>query len=170
MFYLGESCRFTGQLEKAIEWYNKRIVMGGWPEEIFWSMLQVGLLKKELGYPQDEVIQDLTHTHQFRPHRIEPVYYLAELYMQVGRHDLAYVCIKSRELLAPSPQKDVLFNMDWMQTYGLLFQLSICSYYVGQYQESINACNTLLTIKDLPKNIRAQTEKNRHFAIQKLTR
>lgn len=169
VFYLGESYRFAGKPQEALEWYTKRTTMGGWEEEIFWSFLQIALLKKELGYSTDEVIQGLKQTHQLRPHRVEPIYYLADLYIHLGRHDLAFATIQSRvHLNKDSLRRDTLFNLDWMDRYGLLFQLSICGYYVGEYRKAIDACDTLLSTKDIPHNIRSQTEKNRLFSLNKL--
>lgn len=169
VFYLGESCRDAGEKAKAIEWYEKRIAMGGWAEEeIFWSTLQVACLQRELNYADDVVISSYYRAHRLRPHRVEPIYYLAELYNQRKNFALAYSCIKSRDFIPKPPQKDYLFNMDWMEKYGLLFELSLCSYYLGYYQESLNACDALLSMKDLPKYYRQLTESNRQFPLQKL--
>ena len=40
VFYLAESYRDAGE-GQALEWYQKRIDMGGWAEEVFWSKLQI---------------------------------------------------------------------------------------------------------------------------------
>ena len=32
--------------EKSLEWYNKRVELGGWDEEVFWSLLQIAQLQK----------------------------------------------------------------------------------------------------------------------------
>lgn len=170
VFYLAESYRFAGDAQKAIDWYEKRISIGGWAEEIFWSMFQIASLKKEIGRPTEEVISSYYRAHRYRPHRVEPIYHLAELYNQRGDFSLAYTTIKSRAYIPKPPQKDVLFNMDWMEQYGLLFQLSICSYYLGHYQESLNACDILLSLPHVPNHIRKQTQSNRSFPLQKLGR
>lgn len=168
VFYLAESYRFAGEKQKAIDWYEKRINIGGWAEEVFWSMFQVASLKQELGLPTDEVISSYYRAHRYRPHRVEPIYQLAELYNQLGQWSLSYTTIKSRTYIPKPANKDILFNMDWMEQYGLLFQLSICSYYLGYYQESLKACDTLLSMKTLPDHIRKQTHLNRTFPLQKL--
>ena len=63
---------------------------------------------------------------------------------------------------------DVLFVQDWIEEYGLLFELSITSFYVGHYQESLDACDKLLEIKDLPQTWRDQVELNRLYPMTKL--
>ncbi len=167
-FYLAESYRDAGEKGKALECYQKRIKMGGWAEEVFWSKLQVAQLLQRLGLPSSVVINSYIDAHQFRPHRVEPIYFIAEIYNQEGNYTKAYEWLKKRDLYAKPAQKDSLFNMDWMEEYGLLFQLSICSYFVGKHQESLEACNRLLQINNLPESWRKQTEINRAYPLEKL--
>jgi glycosyltransferase involved in cell wall biosynthesis len=168
IFYLAQSYRDAGQYDKALEGYKKRVERGGWPEEVFFSMLQVAELEQVLGRPEEVVVDSLLRAHRYRPHRAEPIYDLAVIYRGQGRHDLTYALIKSREFIARPPSKDVLFVQDWIEDYGLLFELSIASFYVGKYQESLDACDKLLEIKDLPKSWRDQTELNRLYPLTKL--
>jgi glycosyltransferase involved in cell wall biosynthesis len=168
MFYLAESYRDAGEKGKAVECFQKRIKMGGWEEELFWSMLQSALLLQELGLPHNVVAEAFISAHQFRPHRVEPIYYLAELYIGDQEYQKAYDLIKARELIPKALGKDMLFNMDWMEDYGLAFQLSICSYYAGNYQESLDICDQLINYPNLPENWRTQTITNRQYPLSKL--
>ncbi|MBU6446887.1 MAG: glycosyl transferase family 2, partial [Verrucomicrobia bacterium] len=144
------------------------IAMGGWDQEIFWSKLQVSLQLWELRAPSSVVIASLEDAHQFRPHRVEPIYYLAVFYNQQEQYEKAYRCIKDWLALPKPEQKDCLFNEDWQHDYGLPFELSICAYYVGQYQESLDICNVLLNDSTLPDDVRALAERNRQFPLAKL--
>jgi hypothetical protein len=65
-------------------------------------------------------------------------------------------------------QPDVLFTQVWVERYGLAFQLSICSYYLGHYQESLEACQTVLKTANVPESFRAQTLTNIEFPKKKL--
>jgi glycosyltransferase involved in cell wall biosynthesis len=168
MFYLAESYRDAGEKGKALEWFQKRVDRGGWDEEVFWSKLQIGHLLRDMGLPREIVIESYKDAHRFRPHRAEPMYYIAEIYNKQGEHQKAYDCIQARKLIPKPQQKDILFNEDWIDHYGLLFQESICSYYLGLHRESLEACNQLLTIEDLPEGWRKQTENNRTFPLAKL--
>lgn len=168
MFYLAESYRDAGNPLKAIESYHKRIAMGGWEEEIFWSLLQIAKLENQLKVPMDMVAEDFHKAHRLRPHRVEPVYYMAELYNQNHRYDLAYECMKGWNFILKPASKDSLFNEAWMEQWGLTFQLSICSYYLGHFQESLDLCNLLLDEKYLPEHLKELVEKNRTFPLQKL--
>lgn len=165
-FYLAESYRDAGEKAKALEWYQKRVKKGGWSEEVYWSMLQIGHCLKDLGLPKNIVKESYLNALKFRPHRIETIYYLAELCMEAKEYSEAFAYLQMRETLPK--QKDVLFNLDWIEDYGLTFLRSICSYYVGQYQESLNACEELLANTRLPQSWREQTLINKQFPIDKL--
>lgn len=168
VFYLAESYRCAGELGSAIEWYQKRIKLGGWEEEIFWSAFQIGQLLEKMGFPSNLVVNALQNAHMLRPHRVEPVYYLVDYYNKLGCYKEAYDHIKVYEAIPKPAQKDSLFNLSWMEQYGLLFQLSICAYYVGHYDEALRACNTLLSIKNLPQEWKRLTEKNRQYPLDKM--
>ena len=142
--------------------------MGGWDEEVFWAKLRSSHLLRDMGLPKEVVANSYINAHKFRSHRIEPIYYLAELYNKQEDYAKAYAYLKSKDTLQKPVEKDSLFNEDWIEDYGLLFQLSICSYYVGHYQESLDACDKLLAMKDLPEGWRKLTESNRVFAMEKL--
>ncbi len=168
VFYLAESYRAVGERGKAVEWYQKAVDMKGWAEEVFWSKLQIALHLRYMGLPASVVIKGMKDAHSYRPHRVEPVYYLAEMYNELEQHEKAYAIIKARQQIPRPAQKDSLFNEDWMEEYGLLFQFSICAFYSGHYQESLEACDKLLSIKTLPPGIRRRTEANRAFPLEKL--
>lgn len=167
-FYLAESYRDAGEKAKALEWYQKRIDMGGWDEEVFWSKLQLGHMMRALGLPDTLVLDCYMRAFNFRPHRAEPIYYLAELYNKMGLYANAYECLKMLQTVSKPAERDYLFNEDWVEEYGLLFQLSICSFYVAKYQESLDACDRLLSMKNLPDSWRELTKKNRIFPSEKL--
>jgi glycosyltransferase involved in cell wall biosynthesis len=168
VFYLAESYRAAGEKAKALEWYQKAVDMNGWDQEVFWSLLQIGHHLRDLGLPSQLVTKSYKRALEFRPHRIEPTYYLAAVYNKEGEYGKAYSCLKAREFIEQPTEKDALFNEDWIAEYGLLFQLSICSYYLGHYQESLDACDALLAMPEIPTWIREQTEVNREFPLSKL--
>jgi glycosyltransferase involved in cell wall biosynthesis len=168
VFYLAESYRDAGMKGRALEWFQKRSTMGGWDEEVFWSFLQIAHMLRDIGLADSIVIDALTRAHHFRPHRVEPLYYLAQTYNKMGNYSKAYEYLKAWDFIPRPKERDSLFNEDWVEQYGLLFQLSICAYYVGHYQEALNACDKLLAMKELPKQWRELAEMNRTFPLAKL--
>ena len=167
-FYLAESYRDAGQKGKALEWYQNRISRGGWPEEVFWSYLQIGHLLKEIGLSSNVVIESYWNAYRYRPHRVEPLYFLSEIYNNEQNYNSAYTVLLMREKIQKPEVKDILFNMDWIEDYGLTFQRSICTFYLGKYQDSLDACNELLNNPNLPSNWKERVEENIRFPKEKL--
>lgn len=168
MFYLAESYRDSGEKGKALECYQKRVDMGGWDEEVFCAKMQIGHMLQGLHLPAPIAIEAYRDAFSFRPHRIEPIYYIAELYNRQENYEAAYGVLKMAQIIPRPERKDALFNEDWIENYGLLFQLSICAYYAGQYEEALDACNQLLEKKNLPEVWKELTVQNRTFPLAKL--
>lgn len=168
VFYLAESYRDAGERGKALEWYQKRIDMKGWDEEIFWSKLQIANMMNDIGFAPSIVAEAYMDAHLFRPHRAEPLFYLAQLYIRWNLYSKADECLKSRDLIAKPLQKDILFNLDWIEDYGIPFEQSVCAFYMGDYQRALELCDELVAMKNLPEAWREQAKKNRNFALAKI--
>ena len=168
LFYLAQSYRDAGMYEKAIEWYLKRVAKEGWEEEVYWSLVQIGTMERKLKKPDSMIIDRFLSAYRRRPHRPEAVLNLAELYRKQGRFDMAYSIIKFWQIMPKPAMEDVLFVQDWMARYGLLFELAIDASHVGQDQESLNVCNQLLAIEDLPELLKNMTIANRELLLQRL--
>lgn len=166
MFYLAESYRDSHQKGKAIEWYQKRVNAGGWDEEAYCSKLQIGRCLDDLGLPSSVVLEAYKDAFTFRPHRVEAIYYMADIYNRQQQYAKAYEILKAAEFVPEN--KDVLFNELWIKDYGLLFQLSICAYYVGHYEEALKACDKLLAMEKIPESWRKLAEENRKFPLEKV--
>src|SRR5262245_7862418 len=76
MFYLAQSFKDCGRYEEAIEWYQRRIALGGWEEEVWYALYMSGCCQESLGN-EPEFIRNCLEAYNFRPHRAEPLYKLA---------------------------------------------------------------------------------------------
>jgi glycosyltransferase involved in cell wall biosynthesis len=168
IFALAESYKDAGEYEKAIDWYLKRLSIGGEEEEVFWSALQVAFCQQGLSRPDDVVIDSFLHAFRLRPYRPEPVFHLATIYRKLGRYQQAYELLMLHSSLPIPPTQDNLTLTDWYKDYGLLCELSANAFYTGHYQECLDASNTLLGMKDLPMQLRSQAEINRQYCLEKL--
>lgn len=151
MFYLAQSLRDAGKHDAALEWYQKRIAAGGWDQEVFWSLLQVGLLQEHLKMPPQTIINSYTTAYLFRPTRVEPLYRLANFHRNLGNYNAALNAASLGLTLEKS--SDVLFVEHWMYDYGLLLEFSIAAYWKEKYLDALLASNLILAQKDLPENI-----------------
>lgn len=165
-FYLAQSYRDADNPAKALEWYNKRVEMGGWDQEVFWAMLEMARMKKALDMPAESYIPDFFKAYQFRSIRAEPLYYISHDYRQKGDYLPGYL-IASMAYNMPVPD-DILFVRKWMYDYGIPLELSICAYWIGKYDECKQISQKMLDNPKLPENVRECVEQNIKFADQKL--
>ncbi|MCW4355446.1 glycosyltransferase [Hoyosella sp. YIM 151337] len=165
VFYLAQTMRDMGDIPEAVRLYRQRAAMGGWGEEVYYSLLQVGLLEDQLGnWPaaMDAFVQAM----ECRPSRLEACYELVSRLRTRGHHHTAHTLVKAA-LERPMPD-DVLFVHPSVYRWGLLFEYSIVAYWVGDAEGSLRACDTLLAMDDLPSAIRERTRLNRKFPADKL--
>lgn len=111
VFYLAESYKDAGEKKKAIEWYEKRLELGGWIEEMYYSCLMIAGLKWELNYPIYEIADEYMRCGEIDTMRAEHLYHLKRMYEQNNRPQCA---IKIGELLVkyenPYPQRILFLN------------------------------------------------------------
>src|SRR5262249_34141528 len=55
-FYFAQSLRDAGRLPEAIAAYEGRVAMGGWTDEVYYSRLQIALLKERCRAPYADVL------------------------------------------------------------------------------------------------------------------
>jgi glycosyltransferase involved in cell wall biosynthesis len=165
VFYLAQTYRDVGELEQAVSLYERRATMGGWEEEVFYSLYQAGVLRAELGdWPL--AMATLVRAFEQRPARTEPLYELAARLRLRGEYETAHL-FASRGLGRPVPA-DLLFVQPWIYRWGLLFEYSITAYWTGHTAHALSACQRLLAIPELPDTYRQQTRENRRFCEQRL--
>lgn len=165
VFYLAQSYASGNDSKNALEVYQRRVAMGGWPEEVFWSMLQIARLQDKLSYESKEVEASYVKALKYRPTRPEPFFYLAN---RARLNDDFKKGYKIAKLAVDLPlSSDTLFLEKW--TYDALqFEHSLCAYYVGEYEESLKICDTLLAKKNLAENYRSYIVENRKYVLEKL--
>lgn len=166
-FYLAQSYHNAGMPEKAIEVYERRIALGGWEQEIFWSLYQIAIAKETLKLSEEEISKAYYRAYEYMPTRAEPLYRLCNYYRLKGHYLIAYNLAKFG-LDLEEPERD-LFTESWIYQYGLLLEYSINAYWVGHYVECLKACKDLLADPNIPQGVRECTEKNMGFAIDKLS-
>ena len=162
VFYLAQTLRDVGRIDEAIRVYRRRSTMEGWPEEVFYSLYQVGVLATRAGR-RDEAVAALFNAWSGRPERAEPLYELARMFRESEEYHAAHL-VSERGIRLRIPG-DSLFVHRWMYEWGLLFEYSIASYWVGQPSAALAACDRLLQMPHLPEHYRKQTEINRSYCL-----
>lgn len=129
-FYLANSYKNAGNLEKAIENYKKRIAIGGWIEENWYSRLELGKCYMKTG-EEAEAIKTWLEAYGYHPKRAENVYEIVKHYRIKGQQQLSYIFYKLAKEI-PYPSDNVLFIHKDVYNYLLDYEFSIIAYYIDK--------------------------------------
>lgn len=131
-FYLANSYHDSGRYEEAIPIYNKRIELGGWYEELWYSYYRIGLCYKNIKKMPEAIISWL-NGYNFHQNRLEGLYEIINYYRCESKHVLGHEFYKiAKGILDKNDDKDkYLFLDNDVYTYKLYYEFSICACYVG---------------------------------------
>ena len=131
-FYLANSYYDCGQCEKAIDIYLKRINLGGWFEEVWYSYYRIGICYMNLGKPFD-AIGYWMEGFNYYPNRIENLYEIVKYYREKGNHKSAKVYYDlAKNILSNKLNIDnFLFLHKDVYTFKLEFEFTIIAAYLG---------------------------------------
>lgn len=173
-FYLAQTLRDMSRNEESIEYYQKRIDCGGWPEEVYYAMYQIGKNNEFLGNRAEDptkkeeyydlAIQKFIEAYHFRPSRAEALHSATRLLRSRGKNKEALeLALIGKDI--PFSQ-DSLFVEKLCYSYLFDYEISICAFYVPEKKiEGIRACERLLDRDDIPKSLRENVEQNSRFYI-----
>ncbi|HAB98329.1 MAG TPA: hypothetical protein DCE71_00725 [Parachlamydiales bacterium] len=154
VFYLAEAHLLLNQLPEALMRYEQRVSLGGSSQEIFWSLYQIAQLQEKLGHPSEVFIRSYCRAFQYRPSRVEPLFFLINHYMATQCIYLAYLLAKEA-ISIPIPT-DAHYIQTWMYQWGVLLQFVKSAYALGCTQEAKKACRRLVSVSTLPENYRSE--------------
>ena len=167
-FYLANSYKDSGNNEKAIEYYKKRIDMGGWYQEIWMSYYRLGLIYESSNL--ELAIFNWLMCLQIIPNRIENLYEIIKCYRYKSQHQIAYqFYIMAKNILKDlnsNVKDDFLFLHNDIYTYKLEYEYTILACYLGIYNINDEIIKVLNTTRD--ESIYKITLSNMKFYIDKL--
>jgi tetratricopeptide (TPR) repeat protein len=148
MYYLGATYEALGKKKEAIRQYSRRMKAGGFEEEAWMAQYRRGLVQQSLGKHQ-EAEEDWLACWAKRPWRAEPLYRLAQLYLDTNRQTHA-CAVAQAALNIPYPATDILFIEP--QCYHDEFHkiLSIGDFYAGHRYDGAGHADKLLLRKGAP--------------------
>ncbi len=186
LFYLAQTYFCLNEWEKSIEWYQKRIKASGWVEEVFYSILQIGLcyeslakrasFQQNLNQPTEYIpfsaeeqyfalaLAYFQNAWEYRPVRAEPLYHLARLFREKSRHHLSLLYAQKGKQI-PFPKEDILFVDYHVYDYLFDYEISISANYIeSEYSKGKSALESLQAkIDQLPEAIARSVESNAKF-------
>jgi glycosyltransferase involved in cell wall biosynthesis len=162
VFYLAQSYRDSGQREKSLEAYRRRVDMGGWVEEVWYSLYEIARLSEHLQREPGCVMERYLEAYQYRPQRAESLCQLARYCRLRGKYAVARLFAK-QAVGIPKPA-DILFIDEACYDWLCLDEYAVASYWTGDYRESEMACLNLLNGRCLPAEERPRVIENMNFA------
>jgi len=167
-FYLANTYHDSGQHDLAIETYTKRIQIGGWIEEIWYSYYRIGKCYYHKG-EHDKAIIAWMEGYNAYPNRIENLYEIVKHYRCNGKNTLAYgFYLLANKSMQTYPSRDFLFTENDVYEYKLDYEFTIIGYYVNtEKYDILKYCMQVLkhSIDDgITKNLMS----NYKFYAQKL--
>jgi Glycosyl transferase family 2 len=165
-FYYAQSLRDAGDLAGAAAAYEKRAAMGGWAEEIYFSLFQAALLRERSGTPYPNVVAAYLDACNSRTSRAEAPCELARYFRLNQRYALGRHFAQIAAQLPVS--NDLLFIDRAVHEWRAHDEWSVSAYWCGEYAESARLCRELLADARLPERERERVQKNLEFAQAKL--
>jgi len=163
-FYCGQSYFDAGNFEEAYPWYQKRAELGGWEEEVWYSVYRMGMClmnephNKEPGWwakAQDHLLK----AYELRPHRAEPLVTLSRIHRLNGNPRLGYLFAKIACAMQ-KPQNDMLFIQGAVYEWEALDEVSATAYTVGDWHTGFYATKKLLEDNLFPEEHRERIMTN----------
>ena len=167
VFFLAQSYYHARDFESALTWYARRAEMGGWEEEVFYSLLQSGRCLAELRAPGAQVEDAYARAWAYLPTRAEPLYELAYRMRVSGRYEMGYLFARQAAAV-PVPVGNRMFVDTVVYTWRALDEQAVCASWVGRQPESFELCRRLLTVADVDDQERARFATNRDHAVPQL--
>jgi glycosyltransferase involved in cell wall biosynthesis len=163
-FYLAQSYRDAGDFEAAIRSYERRVELGGWVEEVWYSLYQIAQLKERLQYAWPDVMESYLTAWEAQPERAGPLYRIAIHYQAMGKYATSYVFLnRAAQLKKPGPR--ALFVENALYDYQIALDHAVAAYYVGEQETAIAGNNGLLRADTLPAFALDQVVRNRRFSL-----
>jgi len=165
-FYLAQSYKDLGRAEEAITYYKKRIEIGGWVEEVWYSYYMIGKCYEML---KDEHSMELwmNKGFQFYPRRAENIYHLTQYYRHTSQHYKAYhYYLKGKDI--PYPTDNLLFVEENVYKGLFEYENTILACYIVRKTVMDSLCDVVSYInKNIPHHV-GNVWDNLHWYTQPL--
>ena len=164
VFYLAQSYFDLGDFVDARKWYERRVEMGGWDEEVYYSMVRLAESMAKLDWPWVVVQDAYLKAWEFRPTRAEALHAIARRYREDQRYLPAHL-FAQRAAQIPFPEKDLLFVGADVYAWRAIDEQAVSASQLGKHVEAFGLCRRLLALADIPDGERPRIAVNRDFSV-----
>jgi glycosyltransferase involved in cell wall biosynthesis len=166
VFYLAQSYKAAGAYNAALEQYQRRVGMGGDPEEVWYALYQIGLMRLLLDEPWEKALSALLEAYANRPTRAEPLYRIIVYYREQKAYPVAAL-FAQRAMNIAQPEGG-LFVEKALYDYLIRFEYAICCYWAGHHTTAIRMNNQILATPGVSPEIFDQAITNRRYSLAAL--
>lgn len=157
-FYLAQSLRDAGELERSAEAYRVRVENpDGWDQEQWFARFQLARLLEWTGRPLAEVREALLDAYQACPWRAEPLVELARIERAQERYAVALLYARAAAAL-PMPGSDALFVDVATYTWRAWDEVAVSCYWTGAYAEGVAAAERALAVRPDDERLQANLD------------
>ena len=131
-FYLANSYHDSGRFGEAINVYKKRIELGGWIEEVWYSYYRIGLCYKNIGKMENAIFSWM-EGYEYYPFRLEGIYEIINYYRLNSKHKLGDILYKlARNILDKKLNREhYLFLHNDIYTSKIYYEYTVFAAYTG---------------------------------------
>ena len=159
MFYLGQTYLAMGKWRKARGWFENRVKQGGWLEEVYYSLLQLAVIRLQQTSDIDRSLEAFMLAYAFRRHRFEALNLALRSLRQKREawatiYELGSVALfTALNPAMPKPNADVLF-VDRSALWQALDETAIAAFHLGKRDEAQGIWTLILEAgkPDLPQS------------------
>ena len=160
-FYLANTYHDLGRFCEAINVYKKRIELGGWYQEVWYSYFRIGLCYKNMNKFSDALYYWL-EGYNYLPERLEGIYEIINHYRNISKHKLCkYFYNLALDILNQNHTRDsYLFLHNDIYTYKLYYEYTIFASYINvkninnEIIKVFNNCNEDHILNNLLSNMK----------------
>lgn len=151
VFYLAQSHKDTQNFEKAIEFYKRRVSMGGWYEEVWYSYYMISNCYSQLN-KLDEAAEWAIKGHEYHSGRAEALYEMCKKFREIGKHQDALKFYNLGKDIT-YPKEDRLFvNYSLYENKLFEYEMSILYYYLNPSTRNLGSRISISYLSDNPAN------------------
>ncbi len=151
VFYLAQSLKDIGKIKESIKMYKKRISMGGWYEEVWYSHYMIGKCWLILN-DENKFECWMNRAYKYRKERAEPIYELTKYFREIGQQIKAYHYYMVGSKIS-YPIHDLLFIENKVyDKYLFEYEYTILQYYVFNNERLLGLKRSIKYINDFNYN------------------
>lgn len=157
-FYLAQSYRDIDHISEALKHYQYRVTMGGWPEEVYYSLYQIAKLTYRAEHSIWPAVDAYLQAWYYRPTRWEALADLCRELRTVKAWYLIDSLLRSLPMILPDSE-DKLFITPSASRH-VTEERALAAYYIGRRKEARSLFKLLLDVHNVAGADRIRTDQN----------